>query len=160
MHQSIAMLADMYKINTRIFTIIVDSLDPDKLQETPLDKGTSAHWMIGHTVASRFTIARNLGLDETPEWASLFERGAPDEDREKYPSLDELKQAWAEISPKILSRFEEITEEELLKTPSFEFEGLEKSARGIVNFLYFHESYHLGQLAYFGRLTGGQQLFG
>jgi uncharacterized damage-inducible protein DinB len=160
MHASIASIADLYRLNGRLFEKIMGDIKDSDLAKRPLGKANSAHFIVGHLVVSRFGIAGMIGLEGRPDLKKLFGMGAKDENPSAYPPMSELMSDWKDVSEKMLKRLGEMTEAELAAAPPFEIPGVEKSVRGCINFLVFHESYHVGQLAYIARLHGGEQLFG
>jgi uncharacterized damage-inducible protein DinB len=160
MHPSIVSIAELYRLNTSLFEKIMGDIKDVDLTTRPLGKANSAHFIVGHLVVSRFGIAGMIGLEGRPDLKKLFGMGAKDQNPSAYPPISELMSDWMVVSEKMLKRLGEMTEAELTAAPPFEIPGVEKSVRGCINFLVFHESYHVGQLAYIARLHGGERLFG
>jgi len=160
MHPSVIAAADSFKINTASFEQALENVQESDPFLRPMDKGNSVNFVVGHMVSSRFLVAQVIGVTEESPFGDLYRRGVEVKDASEYPSIDEIKQAWQKITPLLMKRLEDITEEELSAKPPFDVPFIENSVRGAVSFLAWHESTHLGQMAYLGRLLGDQQLFG
>ena len=160
MEPTISALAKLYELNTGLFQKALSVFEPDQIFLRPEEKANSAHWVAGHMVTSRFTVANSIGMTETAPWGDIFEFGSEIKDESEYPPLEEIKKAWDEVSAKLTKHFSKVTEETLQGPPPFEPPGMEKNVRGILSFMYMHETYHLGQLGYLARLHGHGRLFG
>lgn len=160
MDQSIAVVVNIYKFNTGSFLRALEGIEQSDHFVRPSDKANSLNYVAGHMTASRYLLAGSLKLDEPQPWADLFSRGAKIEENSAYPELSEITEHWHQISSKLEKRFEVVTAEDLKAEPPFTVPGIEKTVRGTIAFLSFHESYHLGQLAYIRRLLGYDQLHG
>ena len=160
MNQRIKLSVELHKFNEYLTLKALGELDSEHLYERPLDRCNSFYWVIGHIVWTRYELAKALGLEETLPGGDLFEIGAEIRDPEVYPPFEELTAAYTDICAKLNTKFEVLTDAELDGTPPFKIPGIEESIAGIVSFLSFHESYHVGQLAYILRIHGGKQLVG
>ncbi len=115
-------------------------------------------WQAGHITNNRFQIAEVLGIDlstieremKTPE---LYNKAY--DTSLKYDGI-EIKNDWDTITEKINGRLAIITEIEFTATIETKLPTQDKSPRGIMSFMMWHESYHLGQMGglrkYFGYL--------
>ena len=160
MNPRIKLVTELYEVSERLALKALNEAKPDDLYERPLDKANSFHWVFGHITASRYGLAQSLGLNESVSWEKLYEFGAEVQDFGAYPSIDELKAAFLDITKKLKVRFETLTERDLAGEPPCTIPGLEKSIAGLLAYLFMHESYHVGQLAYLQRLHGGPKLVG
>ncbi|RME26999.1 MAG: DinB family protein [Candidatus Zixiibacteriota bacterium] len=146
--------ASLVQLNTNLMDRMLDGISDDHAFTRPDGKANSAHFILGHLTASRYSMAGLLGIKEEPSWRELFSRGAEIKDTSAYPSFAELKNAWREISEKLQDRLSRIKDEELAAPSDSEYPGVDKTVGGSLVFLHFHESYHLGQLGYLRRLLG------
>ncbi len=160
MHQTMTATADLYKLNTGVFDTVLESLQNDRQFDRPTEKANSVNWIAGHIVSARYGVANMLGVEDKSPWGDLYDMGADVADNSKYPSLDEIKSAWKDISAKLLKGLEDVTEEQLAKEPPWKAPAVEPSIRGLIAFMSFHESYHLGQLGYLRRIQGLDSAFG
>ena len=160
MNPRIKLIVEVYSVSEALVLKAVGQAKEADLFIRPLDKGNSFHWVFGHITATRYSLAQALGLKASVAWEKLFEYGAETIDRAEYPSLDEIKTAFLDVSGKLKERFETATDQDLAVEPPFSISGVEKSLAGHLAFLSHHEGYHVGQLAYVLRLHGGDKLVG
>ncbi|MCP4685348.1 MAG: DinB family protein [bacterium] len=160
MHQTLSAVADLYKLNTNIFEKILEGFENARQFERSGENANSVNWIAGHMASSRFGVAAALGLEEKCPWGDLYDMGAEVSDTSKYPSLDEIKAVWKDLSGKIVKGMEEVSEDQLAGKPAWEPPAVEHSNRGIVAFMSFHESYHMGQLGYLRKIHGLDSAFG
>ena len=160
MEKSVVGIAEQFRLNTALVDRVLDGFSDEAMRFRPEGKGNPAHFVLGHIAATRYDIARLMGLELKADWAKLFDRGVELRDAAQYPSVTELRAAFGEVAEAINKRFEELTEVDLSAEPSWEPPGMEKSIRGVLNFLAFHESYHIGQLGYIRKLVGLEGAFG
>jgi len=77
-----------------------------------------------------------------------------------FGESEEIAGQWKIVSDVLMDRLNELTEDELDQPSSFNVPAGEQTVRGAVAFLHFHETYHIGQLAYLRKLFGYSQLAG
>jgi len=115
-------------------------------------------WQAGHITNSRFGLAKDLGIDVSTIRREMTD---PEMFNKAYdPSLNydgmEIKSDWDAITAKIKERIATITEEEFLAEIETKLPTKDKTSRGVMSFMMWHESYHLGQMGglrkYFGYL--------
>lgn len=160
MSPRLELVSQLYNVTEQLALKALKEAKPETLNIRPNDKANSLAWVFGHIVASRLGIAKTLGIDESRDWDKLYDFGAEVKEPEAYPSIDELKETFADINAKLKARFEEMTDDDLKGEPAFKIPGIEESPAGIVAFMSLHESYHVGQLGYIQRLHGGEKLVG
>ena len=160
MNSQLKPIADLYNVSTNLFLKALDMAEEKDLFDRPLGKANSLLWVAGHLTASRFTVAKMLGLKAEFPKAELFNFGVEPQDASVYPTIEDIVLAWSDISEKIKDQFEKVGDDVLAGKPPFEVPGVEKTVAGMVAFLQWHESYHVGQMAYINRLHGGDKLVG
>jgi len=160
MNPRIKLPVGLFNVSDPIVLKAVDQVQESDLFIRPLDKGNSFHWVFGHITATRYGLAQALGVKASVAWEKLFEYGVEVVDRSEYPSLEEIKAAFLDISGRLKERFKTVTDQDLEGEPPFAIPGVEKSLAGYLAFLSYHEGYHVGQLAYILRLHGGDKLIG
>lgn len=160
MNQRIKLSTELYDLNRRLALKALDQLEPEQLHLRPQDCANSFQWVLGHIVAARFHLAMALGIDGQAPGDELYGAGADTHEPNAYPSIEELKTAYDDISDKLQERFRSITDGELDGAPPYKVPGIEETLAGLVSVQAFHEAYHVGQLAYIIRLHGCDRLVG
>lgn len=149
---SIAHGAATFRQNAQIFPKCHEGLTAEEWQRRPGDLSNSVLWIVGHVVWARSRAIALLGGSWSAPWLPLFERGVKRTDTAQYPSAEEVVQAWKDVSESLTAALENATEEALAapaKPPS-----MDGKVSGMVNFLAYHETYHVGQAAYLRRWLG------
>jgi len=138
---------------------LADYSDADARQ-TPDGDSNSILWLLGHLANTRCRLLEMLGVARPPRWPEFFSRGANQADRDRHPALDEVLGEWRDATAGLTKRLEEIGDAELSAKCPRDFPIADKTMRGAVTFLAYHEGYHIGQMAYLRKLSGKGQLVG
>jgi DinB superfamily len=101
-----------------------------------------------------------LGTEWSLPWLGLFARGAKLDDSAAHPSPDTLMDAWREVSGVLAGALENASED-LLSQPSTQGPpSADGKVSGVVRFLAYHETYHVGQAAYLRCWLGHKGMMG
>ncbi len=144
----------IYQVNSRLFEKALDGLSPEQLVKCVSDASNPILWIGGHVANTRFGLCAMLGRKLHRPWGDIFNRSAARPDLESYPDLSVIQGAWTEVSAALMARFEELTDPELQAPSPRPFPIPDKSMRGAIAFLAYHEGYHLGQIAYVRKWLG------
>ncbi len=122
----------------------------------PQPGGNSMNWVLGHLVDNLIQILKVLGGELPDGLPNLSHYGYGSEpvkgDEQGVLPLPELIDAYGSLTDQIISRLDQMTEEDFDKEMDF---WQDKSRRGYVAFFYFfHNTYHLGQLEQLRNLAG------
>jgi len=151
---SIAVAAESFRQNTHFVKKNVEGLSDEEWLRRPGGTGNHVLWSVGHVAYSRCSLLKRLGDDWGKPWLSLFGRGLPCDDSFAYPTPEEAMGAWSESSARLKAAMESASAE-LLATPVTQGPpSADGKLSGVVNFMAYHETYHLGQLAYVRSLLG------
>jgi hypothetical protein len=142
----IAPAAGAFRQNALLLAKSYTGLTAEEWQRRPNDTSNCMLWIAGHLVWARSRAAAILGSTWDRPWLSLFARGAKPIDPAQYPAADEVLAAWGEVSEIMTVAMENATEE-LLNKPTAP-PSTDGKISGMVGFLSFHETYHVGQAAY------------
>ncbi len=150
-------LARRFSFNRTFLNTLIDGFQADDWSRVPSDQGgNTPHWILGHLVTSRRFLARRLGAELPNDgWEELFGMHAEPDGTRGFPSVPELVTAFGAADAALAERLPALTEEEREEpwgARPFP-DGGETVAQG-VSFLYFHETYHLGQLGLLRRILG------
>jgi len=148
----------MFKTNTGLVTKAAEGIPVEQWLRKPGDDSNHLLWVVGHLVVSRGYILKTLGAEWSLAWAPLFARGAKPGEDSAYPAAEEVMKAWSDVSGRLAAVLSEVPAEVLAKPrdkPTFD-----GKVGGFIAFLAFHETYHVGQVAYLRKWLGHSQLVG
>ncbi len=111
-------------------------------------------WLAAHLTSSRAGMAQMAGLRYARPWGSRFARGSEVEALEKLPQLDDVRAAWQDATAALAERLPGLSQAELEAQAPRDFPIDDKSVRGALAFLAYHESYHIGQMALIRKALG------
>ncbi|MFI5183298.1 MAG: DinB family protein [Vicinamibacteria bacterium] len=154
MHASIAPTVQLFGITSFLYDKALEGLDQKALLARPAEFTNPIVWIAGHLAYSRTALARTLGVSRDLPWPELFARGTAAVAPEAYPDIALIRAAWTLASANLMARYEELTEEELAAPAPRSLPIADKSIRGGISFAAFHESYHVGQMAYIRKWLG------
>ncbi len=157
--QALKGIAGQYGVNTGLLVKAFSDIKDEDIFRRP-DGGNSLHWIAGHVTDSRMYIGGLAGLGTESPWGKLFDAKCEIKESEAYPPIGEILSTFQDIGAKLLTRFDELSDDELAASVEPNFPGQEQTVFGAIAFLSLHESYHVGQLAYIRRLFGYEPLTG
>jgi uncharacterized damage-inducible protein DinB len=96
----------------------------------------------------------NLAVDLTTTTSTEFEGFKGIQDDVTYPSLEEYRKDWNNVSAALKEGLQNLTEEQLNGADPFNMPGGNYTLFDSIVFSIDHESYFLGQLGLFRRLLG------
>ncbi|MBW8361264.1 MAG: DinB family protein [Kaistella sp.] len=113
-------------------------------------------WMAGNIVNCRYWIADLLGIKDKDPNAEFFNEGKALDETLNYPSLEELKKNFAEISPKVYKSLLEATDEDLEKPFSMgmNIPFVQENVLNMVGMCIGREDYLFGQIGLMRKLLG------
>ena len=150
----------MFKTNTDLIGKALQEVPAEHWFRAPGDDSNHLMWVAGHLVVHRAAVLKYLGADWGASWAPLFKRGAQRTADEEYPSIEEIRSAWQQVSEKLFELLGRPPEEELSKTARPGPPSFDGQVSGQVAFLAFHETYHVGQVSYLKKWLGYGQTVG
>jgi hypothetical protein len=141
------------QIHERILKGQLDGLIPADLLLQPQPRGNCANWILGHITNSRSSMLKVLG--EEPLWGEE-ERAIYGRESEPITSadsphlpMDKLLEDFKMAGEQVIACLETITDKKLDEAYNENTTFAER-----INFLVWHESYHIGQFEYLRQLTG------
>ncbi len=151
LNQTTALLIDVYNSQEEQFYKAVGDLKDEDRHSRMSDNTNHLAWLIGHIVSCRFMLCGMLGMEVKEPFPDLFQntKGIQDVD---YPSIKDLTKDMKGISKKLMTRLNEISDEEL------NAEGKHGRLRDFITFFASHESYHIGQIGMLRKFLGYTQL--
>src|SRR5262249_45049194 len=150
----------MFKANGDIVTKAFTDISPEHWFRAPGDDSNHLMWEAGHVIWSRGNIVKLLGQEWSTSWTSLFARGAAPPSREQLPGVDEVRSTWQELSGKLLTSLDGAPPDLLAKPAPQGPPTFDGKISGVIAFLAFHETYHVGQISYLRKWLGYGQSVG
>jgi DinB family protein len=160
METSFSNIKGMYKVNTDIINMAIADVKTEDWFRTPGDDSNHLMWLLGHIVVHRGKVLTMLGADWNASWASLFARGAQRGDADQYPSVEEMREAWNQVSEQLKATLNGSSAEMLGSAPPQGFPSFDKQVGGSVAFFAFHDCYHTGQMSFLRKWLGYGQTVG
>ena len=156
----IAPSAQLYAITSSRFDKALENLTDADVRKRISNDSNPMIWIVGHMAATRCSLLVMLGKKVEHPWGDLFARGSTVDDDSEFPPLADLVSKWRETDEALKQRLEEMTDEELSADAPRDFPIEDKSIRGAINFLVYHEVYHFGQMALLKKFLGQGSLVG
>lgn len=154
MPSSLAPLADLFRLNTKLFRNTLASLDEVDATARPNEHTNSVAFIGGHLVETRAWMGRSLGLDTKSPFGGVLEHVTSLDQIKEFPKLVEIRPEWETLSEAVSARLDQLTEEQLAGPGTPKFPGVAPTVLGGIAFLLQHESYHIGQLGYLRKYLG------
>lgn len=105
-------------------------------------------WVLGNLVNCRYWLANVLGIEEKDPNDELFKEGRAYDANATYPTVEEFKKSWHNISEKLYNKLLSVSDEELSEPFSFgmKVDFFEENKLNMVGMTIDRTSYLLGQL--------------
>jgi uncharacterized damage-inducible protein DinB len=160
-HASIAQAAEDYRFNNSFLLNTVKDLSLEEWVQRPSATTNHIAWIVGHVTWARKSVLRRLGTDWSTPWLGMFARGVKLDETAAYPSPDALMDAWSEVGGLLSGALENAPEDVLSKpaTPPSP-PSADGKVSGVIRFLAWHETYHMGQVCFVRGLLGHKSMMG
>lgn len=137
-----------YERNLEIIQLQTNNLTHEQsLIQLPF-RSNCLNWVVGHILTNRCNIIRLLGAEELRPGVNLdhYERGSQPvtSNGEGVLPLEELLRLLEDTQQRLSAVLEQETEESLQRTATYR-DRPERPIAYWIFFLYFHDSYHVGQ---------------
>lgn len=150
----------LWQRSTELIPKAFEGLTAEDVLRSPSPETSSMLWIFGHITSWRCSVAVMLGGEQTFPWPDLFKRGAHVAPSDQLPTKEEIAAVWRKATDELMKRIEEVSPQVLSSPAPRDFPVADKTVRGAINFLAYHEGYHLGQLALLRKWLGGSTLIG
>ncbi len=160
MEKAKTVIIETMQTNNYLITKALEGLSDDHFFSRPNETTNPIQFLLGHLTHYRYQVCQLLGDDLVYPFADLYAMGKQVQDNSTYPSADEIKAEWEKVSKSLQSLLEKADDSSLAKeTPKKNPIG-EQNAMGTLQFLMFHEAYHLGQISIVRRYFGYEGTIG
>lgn len=153
-------ISGMFRANTDIISKAIADVRPEDWFRQPGDDSNHMMWLLGHVIVHRGHVLKTLGGQWDTSWAPLFARGTQRGDDAQYPSIDEIRAAWTQISEQLKTALREAPEDVLTRPAPEGPPSFDKKLSGTIAFYAFHDTYHTGQLSFLRKWLGYGQTIG
>ena len=153
-------IASHLKLGDFLLKAALEKLSHEELHRRGGPQSNSLIWIAGHLALSRSRMLKLAGGEADFAWTDLFSRGSAVQDPTVYPELDKILQSWEKTSGLLLTALPKMTPEQLFAKSPQSLPGDDKSVRGALSFLVYHEAYHIGQMGYLRKMLGYESLVG
>jgi uncharacterized damage-inducible protein DinB len=160
MEMDFANVAGMFKANTDIINKAIADVSPEHWFKKPGDDSNHLMFVLGHLVVHRGRTLNTLGVDWNTPWATLFARGAERVADTEYPSIDEMRAEWNQVSAELSATLPQADADVLTKEAPKGPPSFDGKISGTVAFFAFHDTYHVGQVSYLRKWLGYGQTIG
>lgn len=144
-------------IHHQVLQVTLEGLSHEDCLKRPEPGGNCINWILGHLLVSRQWMLSffDCQWDIPTNAISVYQRGSSGDVESSFLPLDKLLSLWEESSSLLMTEIGKLTPEKMsamvpVKAPFTKEDTLERR----YFFLYFHESYHLGQIGLLRRLIG------
>ena len=144
----------LYDMQTTFFVNALDGIS-DKDAHSRLDtKANHIAWLAGSLVQQRYKLAGEIDKEKSYKQQAddLFNNNQGIKDGVSYPSLDQFRQDWKEISPILRELLINVDDERLNK--NIEMPGMTFPLYDLITFVSYREANCIGQIALWRRLLG------
>lgn len=155
----IAAAAGEFHMNTRCLQRAVNGLSHEQWLACP-DRANSIAWLAGHALWSRQALVRRLGGSWNYPGLEPFARGAKPGPTTVYLTPETFLSAWQQSDDIVATTLESLTPEALAAPAPPGPPAPDGKVSGFIGALAWHETYHLGQIAYLRCWLGQTALFG
>lgn len=147
------LIAKILRMQDRFFLNVIKDFG-DHFDQRPNDVTNHGVWLAGHIVSCRLLIGNLIGLELPNPYPGLFEYGKGIDPEIEYPTLEDFRKNWQEISGQVSEAVFEMEDKHFEKRSPLPC-PLGDRMGDLLAFLVQHESYHIGQLGllrkYFGK---------
>lgn len=154
MHATLHPLADILSLNTRLFVNCLDGMSDAAAQARPVGGANNAAFLACHLVDARIHLLKLLGRDMPHPFGDRLAKVTRIDDMTWYPSLDEIRARWKDVSARLDAQLGELGADDLARDSGQKFPVADRSLLGVIAFLAQHDSYHVGQLSLLRRAAG------
>lgn len=145
-----------FRGHSQNFLMVLDGISEEDALKRIEGRTNHIVWMVGNFLDMRYALGFVLGLKEEFEFKDLFFQGKALDENLKYPTLQQLKDAFHKISPLVYNKLLEISDEELDKAfpMGMNIDFFPENVLNFVGMCIGREDYLSGQIGLMRRILG------
>ncbi|MGB8261455.1 MAG: DinB family protein [Terracidiphilus sp.] len=156
----IAAAAGQFATNTGFLEKVTAGIAPEQWLTRPNDHSNHIAWIMGHVIWARQILITRVGGSWPKEGLEPYARSARLDEGLSYPSPEESLALLRESDAALAATLEALTPEMLDAPAPPGPPTRDGKVTGFIAVLAWHETYHLGQLAYLRSWLGYPGVFG
>lgn len=146
MDQRLITAYEILKANTSLLNRVKSELKAEDITKRIVENTNPFIQIFGHITNYRFEMANRIGIPEAFRWEEKFRRGSKLQN--EYPPLESIYKDFENISARLFARLEQLDETVLTSRVKFNNPFRGDSVLGMISFIVFHETYHVGQISF------------
>ncbi len=116
-------------------------------------------WVAGHLTDTRMTILSLISENAIHEqYKKWFGKGSSNKLDDSFPTIEQIKADWNNISAQLKKALQEIPEDQLLSKAPFQLSIPDETLSGLIAYFAVHESMHIGQISVLRKLIGKEAM--
>jgi hypothetical protein len=152
--------AGEYARNSGFLPKVVADLTPEQWLSRPSDHSNHITWIVGHVIWARHAVINRVGGSWFCPGLEPFARSAKLGESSSYPTSDALLALWSDSATALDAALSALTPEALAAPAPPGPPSPDGKVSGFISVLAWHETYHLGQIAYLRTWLGQSGVFG
>jgi len=157
---AIAGAAGEFVHNTGFLNKVVTDLTPAQWLGRPSVHSNHITWIVGHVIWARQGLINRVGGKWSCPGIEVFARSSKLDVSFSYPSSDALLALWRDSAVALDAALSNLTPEALAAPAPPGPPSPDGKVSGFIGVLAWHETYHLGQIAYLRSWLGHTGIFG
>ena len=147
-------LGDRYAFNGKLLGLLLGDFEPDDWRHR-VNESNHAQWLTGHLANTRRWMLRELGQTVAEDtWEGFFGAGGKISAESDAVDPATLQAAFEAAGQDVVSTLGALTTADAAKALPKPFPDGSTTVGGMLNFLHFHEAYHIGQVGLIRRALG------
>jgi uncharacterized damage-inducible protein DinB len=140
-------LIETFAFNSRVVSLAAGDLsNQDATRRWKKGTGSSISYLVGHLCSSRYGLLKLLGVAHANPFAARFGAGVGSSDGGDYPTIAELTSRWRDLAGRLHGALTSLTPSQLDAEAPTAYPISDRTVRGALAFICWHESYHVGQV--------------
>ena len=136
------------QLNERLFTSALSGITEEQAKERISHHNNPVIWIAAHTLWARYQMLNFLGKGIPNPYDELFVNFKPYNASDSYPTLQQVKTAWHQVSELLKAALQSVTDDTIARDGGHKTPIGDTTNGGTLAFLTQHESYDIGQLAF------------